>query len=182
MKITDEQIQEWKAKHGGVYELPVGDKMAYLREPNMIDFKRAFSALQNDGEVGYGEALLASLFIGGDEEIKKDDAYFNPARKKLFSFFNFDDAEIEPLPNREHRITIAGHSCKVRVIGREDIKMAERKNPSGKPFVTAEKLFELVCIEKDDAFNDKNNAEIRFPLYQAIEELQNQKVASIKKL
>ena len=32
-------------------------------------------------------------------------------------------------------ITIEGFSCKVRVITRNDIKIAEKKNPSGKPFV-----------------------------------------------
>lgn len=183
MNITAEQIQEWKAKYGGVWEFPVDDKTAYLRDPDMLDFKRAFNAMQTDGDVGFGEALLDALFIGGDEEVRKDDAYFIPARKKLISFFNYDDAELTPLPDsNQTKITIGDHSCIVRVITRQDLKTAERKNPSGKPFVTSEQLFDLVCIEKDEAFKDKRNAEIRFPLYKAIEELQNQKVASIKKL
>ncbi|AMA48990.1 hypothetical protein [Flavobacterium covae] len=177
---NQKQINEWKEKYGGVYELPVEDKTAYLREPKMTDFKRAFTALQ-ESEVGFGEALLTSLFIGGDEEIKTDDDYFFPARKQLKEFFIYDDAEIIQEGNVSV-IVIGEAKCKVRVIGREDIKIAEKKNPSGKPFVTQEKLFERVCLEKDDAFNDKENASIRFPLYQAIEKLQNKKVATIKKL
>ena len=179
--MTPEQIQEWKDKYGGVYKLPVEDKTAYLREPKMKDFKRAFTAMNNDGDVAFGEELLNTLFIGGDEEVKTVDEYFFPARKKLMKFFNYEDAELEKKGNKT-TIIIGEHKCVVRIITREDIKIAERKNPGGKVFVTQEKLFERVCLEKDDAFNDKDNAEIRFPLYQAIEELQNNKVARLEKL
>ncbi|MDN3673078.1 hypothetical protein QWY99_08460 [Flavobacterium branchiarum] len=180
-KIDDKQIQEWKEKYGSVYALPVEDKTAYLREPSMKDFKRAFTTMQNSGDLAFGEEMINLLFIGGDEEIKTKDEYFLPARKEITTFFNFDDAEITKEKNNSI-ITIAGASCKVRMITRDDIKLAEKKNPSSKPFVTQEKLFEAVCIEKDEAFNDRDNANFRFPLYQAIEKLQNQKVAIIKKL
>lgn len=182
LKIAiDEQINDWKAKYGGVYELPVEDKTAYLREPKMKDFKRAFTALTNSGDLAFGEELINVLFIGGDEEIKTNDEYFLPARKEMRDFFNFDEAEIQPEGNNSI-ITIGDHKCKVRIITRDDIKLAEKKNPSGKPFVTQEKLFEAVCKEKDEAFNDKDDASIRFPLYQAIEKLQNKKIALLKKL
>lgn len=181
-KIDDKQINEWKEKHGSVYELPVEDKVAYLREPKMKDFKRAFTAMQNNGDLAFGEEMINLLFIGGDEEIKTNDDYFLPARKEIKEFFNFDEAEIAKEGKNNSIITIGEFSCKVRIITRNDLKLAEKKNPSGKPFVTQEKLFEAVCVEKDEAFNDRDNASIRFPLYQAIEKLQNQKVAIIKKL
>ncbi|WP_286913160.1 hypothetical protein [Flavobacterium sp. UBA4197] len=179
--MTQKQIQEWKEQYGEVYLLPVEDKTAYLRLPKMADFKRAFTALQNDGEIAFGEVMLNTLFIGGDEDIKTVDEYFFAARKELKEFFIYDDAEITPDGNASI-ITIGEAKCKVRIIGRDDIKIAEKKNPSNKAFVTQEKLFERICVEKDDAFNDKENAKIRFPLYQAIEKLQNKKVATIKKL
>jgi hypothetical protein len=182
MKATDEQIQDWKDKYGGVYEFPVDDKTAYLREPKMPDFKRAFTAMQKEGDIAFGEQMIATLWIDGDVEIKSDDAYFLPARKKMVDFFNYEDAEIKPLENRQNQITVGDHSCIVRVITREDLRIAEKKNPSNKPFVTQEKLFEMVCIQKAPAFEDRDNAEIRFPLYKAMEELQNAKVASLKKL
>ncbi len=176
-----EQINEWKAQYGGVYELPVDDKIAYLREPKVRDFKRAFTAMQNDGDLAFGEEMINCLMIAGDEEIKTDFEYFNPARKKLMKFFNYDDAEVEKKGNKI-TITIGDSKCTIRVIVREDVRIAERKNPANKPFVTQEQLFERICLEKDDSFKDKDNAAIRLPLYQAIEELQNQKVASLKKL
>jgi len=180
-KITQELINEWKEQFGGVYKLPVEDKTAYLREPKMKDFKRAFTAMQSDGDIAFGEALLNALFIGGDDEIKTVDDYFNPARKKLIKFFEFDDAEIERKKN-QFIITIGTAQCTVRVVNREDLKISERKNPSGKVFVTQEKLFERILISSDDIFNDRDNAEIRFPLYKALEEIQNEKIATLEKL
>ncbi|QYS86308.1 hypothetical protein JJC03_15490 [Flavobacterium oreochromis] len=179
--MTPKQINELKEKHGDIYELPVEDKKAYLRTPKMTDYKRAFTALQNDGEIAFGEVLLNLLFVGGDEEIKTNDDYFFPARKELKEFFIYDDAQITK-EGYNSIITIGEAKCKIRVIGRDDIKIAEKKNPSNKAFVTQEKLFDMVCIEKDDAFNDTNDASIRMPLYQAIEKLQNKKVAILKKL
>ncbi len=179
--MTQEQINEWKEKYGGVYRLPVDDKTAYLREPKMKDYKRAFTAMQNDGDLAFGEEMINLLFIGGDEEVRKDDTYFLPARRKMVKFFTYEDAELEKKGNKT-TINIGDAKCVIRVITRDDIKIAERKNPSGKPFVTQEKLFERVCLEKDNAFNDKDNAAIRFPLYQAIEEIQNGRVAILEKL
>jgi hypothetical protein len=180
-KDLKEQIAQWKQEYGQIYELPVEDKTIYLREPNMVDFKRAFTAMQKNGEISFGEEMLNCLMIGGDQEVKTNDDYFLPAKKVLMDFFNYDDAEIETKGNKSV-ITIGEAKCIVRVITRDDIKLAEKKNPAGKPFVTQEKLFEMVCLEKDKSFADKNNATVRFPLYQAIETLQNKKIAILKKL
>lgn len=182
----EEQIEKWKEEFGEVYVLPVEDKTAYLRMPNMTDFKRAFVAMQKEGELAFGEVMLNALFIGGDEDIKTNDDYFLPARKELVLFFNFEDAEIETKGNKavikiEHDDGETAQ-CTIRTITRDDLKIAEKRNPSGKPFVTQEALFGMVVLEKDKAFDDKNNAKIRFPLYSAIEKLQNKKVASLKKL
>jgi len=180
-KNIEKQIAEWKLQYGGVYELPVDDKIAYLREPKMKDFKRGFVAMQKGGNSAFGEEMINILFIGGDQEIKTVDEYFLPARKEMKDFFDFEEAEITTDGNVS-TITIGEAVCKVRVITRSDISIAERKNPGDKPFVTQEKLFEAVCLEKNEAFNDRDNAAIRFPLYQAIEKLQNKRIARLKKL
>ncbi|GGG47033.1 hypothetical protein [Epilithonimonas arachidiradicis] len=181
MQATQEQIQEWKDKYGGVYELPIEDKSAFLKEPKMQDFKRAFTAMQKGGDIAFGEEMINALWIDGDEEIRKDDEYFLPARKELVDFFNYPDAVIKK-KGTGHEITIEDFKCVVRVITREDIRLAEKKNPANKPFQTQEHLFDMIVTSKDEAFNDKNNPEVRFPLYQAIEKLQNQKIGRLKKL
>lgn len=181
-KITEKQIEDWKAKYGDVYVLPVDDKQAYLKGPKMNDYKRAFKAMIDEGDLAFGEELLRALYIGGDKEILEKDEYFFPARKKLKVFFEYDDAKITKLEKRQSEISIDGKKCIVRFITREDIRMAESENPSNKTFVTQEKLFDRICLEKDEAYINKNNASIRFPLYKAIEDLQNTKIARLKKL
>ncbi len=181
-KVDQTQIEQWKADFGGVYQLPVGDKTGFLREPKMLDFKRAFKAMMSRGDIAFGEEMLKALWLDGDKDILDNDEYFMAARKQLKDFFNYDDAEITKLPQGKSKITIGGHSCTVRFITRDDLQRAEMQNPGNKTFVTQEKLFERICEKKDDAFKDKNDASIRFPLYQAIEELQNTKVAVLKKL
>jgi len=180
--ITKEQIENWKEQYGEIYALPVDDKKRDLRAPNMTDYKRAFTAMQKQGEVAFGETMLTALWLGGDEEIKTDDAYFLSARKELMDFFNYEDPEINKLSGGKTEIKIGENKCVVRVITRADLKLAEKKNPGSKPFVTQERLFEMVCLEMDDAFKDQKNAALRFPLFQAIEKLQNQKVAILEKL
>ena len=181
MQTTQEQIQEWKEKYGGVYELPIEDKSAFLKEPKMQDFKRAFTAMQKGGDIAFGEEMINALWIEGDEEIRKDDDYFLPARKELVDFFNYPDAEIKKSKSG-NEIIVEGKKCVVRVITREDIRLAEKKNPANKPFQTQEALFDMVVISKDAEFEDKNNPDFRFPLYQAIEKLQNKKIGRLKKL
>lgn len=181
-KVDQKQIEAWKKEFGGVYELPIDDKTAYLREPKINDWKVAFTSLQEDGDTGFSETLLKSLFIGGDQEILTVDDYFLPARKKLSKFFSYEEPETKELEGRKTEITILGAKCIVRVITREDLRLAEKRNPSGKPLVTQEQLFNIIKIEADPEYDDRNNAEIRMPLYQAIENLQNKKIAHIKKL
>jgi hypothetical protein len=181
-KITEKQINEWKEQYGDIYELPVEDKTVYLRQPKMVDYKRAFTAMQKNGELAFNEEMLACLIIDGDQDVRTNDEYFLSLKGTLMEFFNYDDAEIVSLAGNTSEIRIGTAKCVVRIITRDDIKIAEKKNPSGKPFVTQEKLFERVCLEMDEAFKDKNNAEFRFPLYQAIEQLQNKKIAMLKKL
>ena len=181
-KVKQEQIDKWQEDHGDVYELPVGDKTGYIRQPKMTDYKRGFKAMMNGGDIAFGEEMLGALWLGGDKEIIEKDEYFMPARKQLKDLLDYDDPEIKPLENRKSKITIDGHSCTIRFITREDLRIAEGENPSGKTFVTQEKLFNRICLEKDEAFSNKNNADIRFPLYKAIETLQNQKYSSLKKL
>ena len=182
VKVDQTQIDNWKADFGGVYKLPVGDKEGFLREPNMTDFKRAFKAMQSRGDIAFGEEMLRALWLDGDKEILTNDEYFISARKQLKDFFNYDDAVIEKLAQGKSKITIGDFSCTVRFITRDDLQRAEMQNPSNKTFVTQEKLFDRICETKDDAFKNKENASIRFPLYQALEELQNTKVAMLKKL
>ncbi|HAO08206.1 MAG TPA: hypothetical protein DCQ50_14750 [Chryseobacterium sp.] len=178
----EEKIEKWKESYGGVSVLPVEDKKCYLREPNMRDYTRAFTVMQDQGDSAFGDEMLQSLWLEGDKEILTDNDYFAPAKKEIMKMLRYDDPIINELPDRQKEIIIGGSRAVIRVITKEDVSIAERKNPSNKPFVTQSALFDLVKVEADPAFDDKQNPAIRFPLYQALEKAQNTKIAQLKKL
>lgn len=180
-KITQEQISSWKAKYPGVYRLEVGDKVAYLKEPDVTSWKRAMHALADDGSIGFSLALIEGNWLDGDDEIKTNDDYLLSAKDLLAKLFDYDDAVFIKEGN-SFVITVNGKIAKVRPITREVISRAEQKNPGSKPFVTQELMFDAIKLEVDEAFNDRNDAAFRLPLYKALEEMQKQKVASLKKL
>lgn len=182
IQTLEQKIQEWKEKHGGVFELPVDDKTCYLRVPGMPDYQRAFTAMQDNGNSAFGEVMLEVLWLEGDKEIRTDNDYFSPAKKEVMKFLRYDDPIITDLPNRQKEIRIGDAVTVIRIITKEDVSMAERKNPSDKPFVTQNALYDLVKVSWDPVFDDKKNAAVRFPLFQAMEKIQNEKVAQLKKL
>ena len=180
--VTPEQIQEWKEKHGDLFELPIDDKVLYLRAPKMVDFKAGMTAMMKGGEVSYTETMLQLLVIGGDVEILSDDDYFKTLQTETQELIKYDDPEIEILSNGQRRFIINGAEVIVRKPTREDLRKADQQNPSNKPFVTQEKLFDLIKIKADDVFSDKDNAEVRFQLYKGIELIQKEKFGQLKKL
>lgn len=182
MGVTKKQIEAWKEQHGGVYLLELEDGLsAYLKEPTMLDWKRAMRGLIKDGELGYAEQLIDALWLEGDKAIKEDDKYFLAAKKQLDELIEYPDADIQKT-SEGAVITILGKSCTVRKITRADLKVAERKNRENKPFVTQEELLRIVLVEADPEFSDSKNALYRFPLYKALDQLQSEKYASLKKL
>lgn len=180
--VTPEQIQEWKDKHGGVYELPIENKIIYLRAPKMVDFKAGMTQLVKNGEIDYAETMLRLLTIGGDVEIINDDEYFSELKRKVQELIEYEPAEIIRESNFKRRLIIEGFEVVVRKPTREDLRKAEQQNPNHKQFVTQEKLFDIIKESADDVFKDKDNADFRMPLYAAIETIQKEKIARLKKL
>ena len=70
-KLTKEQVETLKKKHGEVFEIEVEDKVCYLKKPT-----RKVLSLAATDPMKYNEVILANCWVDGDEEIKTDDAYF----------------------------------------------------------------------------------------------------------
>lgn len=94
--ITKEQIQEWKQKHGDVYVLNIEDKKAYLRTPDRQTLSYA-STLATKDPLKFNEVVLTNCWLGGDEEIKTDDALFLAASSKLPDLIQIKEATLEKL-------------------------------------------------------------------------------------
>lgn len=95
-EITKEQIAEWKKKHGSVYEICVEDKIGYIRKPDRKVLGAAMSFAQSN-PLKMGETILASCWLGGDDELRTDDDYFLGVNSKLEAIIEVKEAEIKKL-------------------------------------------------------------------------------------
>ena len=74
---TEEQIKEWKAKHkDGIYALEVDGHVAYFKNPNRNEVNCAMSKADKDNALGLFEELAELTFLGGSEDVVKDDQKF----------------------------------------------------------------------------------------------------------
>ena len=94
MKFTKEQIKEWKAKHGELFEITVEDKSCILHRPTRKDLSYA-SAVKDP--IKMSEVMLKALWVDGDEEIKEDDSLFLAAIQKMQEILEVKEAEIKKL-------------------------------------------------------------------------------------
>jgi hypothetical protein len=76
-QVTDAQIAEWTAKHKyGIYALQVDGHIAYFKNPGRNELNCAMAKADKDKALDIFEELAAITFIGGSEEIIKDDQMF----------------------------------------------------------------------------------------------------------
>lgn len=75
-KVTPEQIAEWKKKHGRVYKYEVDGKVAYLRNVDRATYALAASKITSAGPAKFNDIVLENIWLGGDEEIRKEDGYY----------------------------------------------------------------------------------------------------------
>ena len=89
-----EQIKEWKARHGELFEITVEDKSCILHRPTRKDLSYA-SAVKDP--IKMSEVMLNALWVAGDEEIKEDDSLFLAAIQKMQEILEVKEAEIKKL-------------------------------------------------------------------------------------
>ena len=94
--ITKEQIQEWKKQYKDIFVISVEDKKAYLRKPDRNTLSYA-STLATKDPLKFNEVVLNNCWLGGDEEIKTDDALFLAASSKLPDLIQIKEATLEKL-------------------------------------------------------------------------------------
>ncbi len=94
MKVTKEQIKEWKAKYGDLFEVTVEGKTCILRKPNRKDL--SYASVVKD-PIKMSETLLNRLWLGGDEEIKTDDELFMATVNVMEDVLKVKEAEIKKL-------------------------------------------------------------------------------------
>lgn len=94
MKYTKQQIEEWKAKHGELFEITVEGKSCVLHRPTRQNL--SYASVVKD-PIKLTEVMLNQLWVAGDEEIKTQDDLFLAASQKMQEVLEVKEAEIKKL-------------------------------------------------------------------------------------
>ena len=72
-----DQVAEWKTRYKyGIYSLEVDGHIAYFKNPGRGELNCAMSKADRDKALDIFEELASLTFIGGSEEVLKDDQMF----------------------------------------------------------------------------------------------------------
>ena len=83
-QASAEQINEWKRKHKtGIYSVEVAGHIGYFKNPGRHELNCAMSKADRERALDIYEELAAVTFIGGSEEILKDDQMFIGVSQEL---------------------------------------------------------------------------------------------------
>lgn len=184
MTVTEDQIKEWKEKHGTVYMLETDDgKVGYISDPlnNLKTVKQAYAALVEVGKIGMAVSYLNNCWLGGDEELRKNEAYGNDLADKVDDIADLPDFTV----TREkacYLIESEGDSIKVRAAKRADIIAAENRNAKREPFMTAFYILKAIAINKDDLKKLEENNRSLLGILRGVSEVKDKAYVAVKKL
>ncbi len=83
-QVADEQITEWKTKYKyGIYAVEVEGHIGYFKNPGRHELNCAMSKADREKALDLFEELANITFIGGSEEILKDDQMFIGVSQEL---------------------------------------------------------------------------------------------------
>ncbi|MBQ3804894.1 MAG: hypothetical protein II844_03680 [Prevotella sp.] len=94
MKIEQKKIDEWKAKHGDLYQISVEGKSCLLRRPTRKDISYA-SVVRDPMQLS--ETMLKQLWLDGDREILEQDDLFLAVVAKMEEVMKIKEAEIKKI-------------------------------------------------------------------------------------
>lgn len=94
MKIDKQKVEDWKKKHGEVFQIETGGKSCIIRKPTRRDL--SYVSVVKD-PIKMSESLLNQLWLDGDEEIKTDDDLFLAVCNQLDEVLRVKEAEIKKL-------------------------------------------------------------------------------------
>ena len=92
----EEQIKEWKKRHGEIFRIDIDGKSCYLKRPSRKALGYASVAGKND-PLKFNEVILNDCWLGGDEEIKTNDALFLGVAAKIGELIELKEASLVKL-------------------------------------------------------------------------------------
>lgn len=180
MKATEEQIQQWKAKHGTIFELQADGAAAYVFDPasNLIKWKAAVAARRKS--LGHlVDCILNNCWLGGDERFKNDESLKLGIEDQIDELIDIPEYETEELSNGNTVIKVGGVECEVRKAARMDIRYAEDRNKDNKPLDTQIFLLERIAVSNLDEI--RANTKVYLSMLLAVQEIRDAKHIALKK-
>jgi len=95
-QATDDEIKAWKEKHGKVHFIKVLNSICYLKKPSRKALSYASVAGEKD-PLKFNEIMLNDCWLGGDEDIKKDDTMFLSVSKNVSKLIEVLETELGEL-------------------------------------------------------------------------------------
>lgn len=178
-KVTKEQIQQWKDKHGDVYLIEIGEKAAYFREPDVKVWRFAYKALDTS-TTAFSLALVKNSFLGGDEELISDEMFEDTAGQ-FQGLIDYEKAEYVR-DGSHYVVTVGEKSCKLKPCTMQARQLADRDNPNNIPFKSEESLVSRLWIDGDEELKTTKHMRYFMPLMAVVKELREKHTASLKKL
>lgn len=84
--VSEEQITQWKHRHGKVVRIDVVDgedlHVGYFKRPD-IDTLRAVTKMAKTDDINAAETLVKNCWLGGSEAMLKDGVLFNETQQQL---------------------------------------------------------------------------------------------------
>jgi hypothetical protein len=92
--VDQTQIAAWKEKHGEIIAVELEDKVCYLRKPD----RKGKDVLYARGATGkFEKTFIEQIWLGGDEAIKEEAAYFLPLYGMIDKIIGLKVAELKNL-------------------------------------------------------------------------------------
>jgi hypothetical protein len=96
--VTAEMVKGWKAANkNGIAEIESGEFKAYIRRPSRNDMRELSAQGKSTDPVTYTEIILDLLWLGGDEQIRTDDAIFFGAMDIVQDVLDVQSATLKKL-------------------------------------------------------------------------------------
>lgn len=97
-EAAQDQIQEWKKKHGEIIVYEVEDRRGYFRKPTRQELSYAgVVSNQMKDAVKYSESLMNACWLAGDREILENDEYFLGAAPVIDALAAAKSGEVKKL-------------------------------------------------------------------------------------
>ncbi len=94
-QATEEQINEWKAKHtGGIYGIAVDGHIGYFKKPSRAEMNMSMAESSKEAPLDLFETLARATHIGGSEEVLNNDELWFGVVQQLKTVMDGKKAEI----------------------------------------------------------------------------------------